>query len=181
MIFILYVNLRLTSFTGNGPVILTATEVDQARVKLPDEALLRWSYSANGEVGISTYLAGHYQMSCLNLIRQFTYVQDEQNGYIDLHGIYQNHKLLNETKAAETLDIAGTAREKVDHCIEILRQRITCSGDITPIPLWHNNGSQSIKDDLDGKHFCRSWTAIQEWAAKRKDIGNHAPTTADVI
>ncbi|KAH6662291.1 hypothetical protein B0J14DRAFT_307939 [Halenospora varia] len=60
-----------------------------------------------------------------------------------------------------------TYRMHIDHCIDYLRQGITCNSDLTPLAyLWEDN--QDGFFPLFGMtRTCRNFEKIQDWSRKR--------------
>lgn len=58
--------------------------------------------------------------------------------------------------------------DHIDHCINMLRQNIMCSSDITPLPyIWDIKKQKSM---VVGKvqRTCRDFDAIRNWALERQ-------------
>lgn len=65
--------------------------------------------------------------------------------------------------------------QKLDHCINHLRQIVQCHGDMTPLPIiWadikeHPNGGRALPD-FDQVHTCRDFTALREWSTEQDQM-----------
>jgi hypothetical protein len=57
--------------------------------------------------------------------------------------------------------------DHIDHCIQSLRESITCSADITPnVWLWEDRYGFNIPR-IDTVHTCRNFQKINDWAEPR--------------
>ncbi|TQW01129.1 tat pathway signal sequence [Cordyceps javanica] len=53
------------------------------------------------------------------------------------------------------------------HCIEVLRESLTCAADVSAIPYrWHHE-TKIAEPDIRSVHMCRNFTKIREWAFGR--------------
>jgi hypothetical protein len=60
------------------------------------------------------------------------------------------------------------AMDHIDHCVEMIRQSLMCSADIT-VDVWAwNEGNQMVNVRADNMHTCRDFEAIRQWAIERK-------------
>lgn len=50
-----------------------------------------------------------------------------------------------------------------DHCIDIIRQSLQCSADMTKIDVVWNEAKHRIVPDLNGEHVCRNFRQLQSW------------------
>ncbi len=54
-----------------------------------------------------------------------------------------------------------------DHCIEALRESLTCSVDVSVVPYrWHPD-TKIAEPDIRSMHMCRNFTKIRDWAFDR--------------
>ncbi|XWW94201.1 hypothetical protein V2A60_002143 [Cordyceps javanica] len=54
-----------------------------------------------------------------------------------------------------------------NHCIEVLRESLTCAADVSAIPYrWHHE-TKIAEPDIRSVHMCRNFTKIREWAFGR--------------
>ncbi|KAJ8218522.1 hypothetical protein LV164_000389 [Aspergillus fumigatus] len=99
----------------------------------------------------SGYNSGYYligldvfhQLHCLDMLRKVLWG-------VDMHDP-------NEEEAMHHLD----------HCIEMIRQSLMCSADIT-VDVWAwNEQKQMVTVRADNMHTCRDFEAIRQWAFER--------------
>lgn len=57
--------------------------------------------------------------------------------------------------------------QHLDHCIQVLRQAIQCSSDITPMVLARDPVSMGAKWVMAARHTCRNFDQIHQWARER--------------
>ncbi|KAL9584052.1 MAG: hypothetical protein Q9212_002351 [Teloschistes hypoglaucus] len=116
-----------------------------------DENVVRLDENQGG--GIFAGLEVYHQMHCLNLIRQYTYPE------------YYRNRSVTFTDPPELL------RTHVDHCIEMLRQKLTCDADVGVIT--HNWVAQRETPwpNFNTLHQCRNWDAVVEWSEKHQAPG----------
>lgn len=58
--------------------------------------------------------------------------------------------------------------EHLDHCIEMIRENLMCSSDITPIPwVWDRTRKEAL---VQGKviRTCRNFDAIRQWGIEHQ-------------
>ena len=62
--------------------------------------------------------------------------------------------------------VRSDSREAVDQCIELLRHRLMCDGDVTPFLLKRIPTDKIRGDgpDLGTKHKCRDYNSLVVWA-----------------
>jgi hypothetical protein len=60
------------------------------------------------------------------------------------------------------------------HCIEIIRQGITCAGDITPYTWIWDEKEEQLRNRIDTPHTCRNFDKIREWASPENYGGEFA-------
>ncbi|KAI0128258.1 hypothetical protein BJ170DRAFT_682055 [Xylariales sp. AK1849] len=76
------------------------------------------------------------------------------------HYIYLEHYYPNLDK-----DQAFTLRRHTEHCLDWLRQYVTCNADTTLIPVhWRAGNPKPVALDW-GKHQCVNWESIESWMA----------------
>ena len=111
------------------------------------------------------YIAGvevFHHLHCLNVVRQFAW-RDQ----------YPEHLVPTLLK----YNTPTVARGHVDHCIETLREALTCNADVTPY-LWYKNvgeGNGPAKEDFQATHKCKRFDRIVDYV---KEIGVDVPTSA---
>src|ERR1700734_3143685 len=77
--------------------------------------------------------------------------------------LHPNHYIMHEPPPLPGLG----SFDHVDHCIQSLRESITCSADITPnVWLWEDKYSFNIPR-IDTVHTCRNFEKIKDWAETR--------------
>ncbi|KAI4247944.1 MAG: hypothetical protein L6R42_009450, partial [Xanthoria sp. 1 TBL-2021] len=89
-----------------------------------------------------------HQLHCLNFIREYT------------------HKDYYESRSPSFTDSPEMVRIHVDHCIEILRQKLTCDADVGVITYnW-----VAVRDlpwpNFNVLHKCRNFEGVVEWSKK---------------
>ncbi|EED83399.1 predicted protein [Postia placenta Mad-698-R] len=86
-----------------------------------------------------------HQLHCLNMLREFTHPEKYSHGEEDPE-LYRNH---------------------IDHCIEMLRQQIMCTGDTGLVTFHWVEGHVSPWPDFNTWHQCRDYEKIMEWRDER--------------
>ncbi|KAI1488071.1 hypothetical protein F5X96DRAFT_647060 [Biscogniauxia mediterranea] len=105
-------------------------------------------------VGLDVFHVLH----CVNMIRKL--LHPEYYSESDMKDINQSHDDFNH----------------IDHCIEYLRQSVTCSVDLTPIPFQWNDAQKLYKPSITGMHTCRNFEVVREWAKERAVVKDWDPT-----
>jgi len=93
---------------------------------------------------MATLEFGH-QMHCLNVIRKHTYLE-----YYD----FEKNWLEKDPEFY---------RIHLDHCIEMLRQLIMCTGDVGLITFDWVEGRDIPYPDFNTVHKCRDFDSLLEW------------------
>ncbi|KAL2060127.1 hypothetical protein VTL71DRAFT_9949 [Oculimacula yallundae] len=109
---------------------------------------------ANATVQIPAEFGGGYfatlevfhNLHCLNLVRMATYME-----YYESKHAFGDHWLRNH----------------VDHCIDMIRQRLTCTADIGLVTAVWVDGYSEPYPDFSTQHQCRNFDKIREWALDR--------------
>ncbi|KAL0934657.1 uncharacterized protein CTRU02_211456 [Colletotrichum truncatum] len=115
----------------------------------------RWARTSSGNLlaGLEVF----HNLHCLNLLRQFVHREEyDYSGDPAFHGD------------------AELVLAHVDHCIEALRIRLQCAGDVTP--FLHTTGAKGIQPDFDSQHRCPKYDRIIEWAKERQIMVNKPAT-----
>lgn len=99
-----------------------------------------------GEHGFRIGLEVFHQLHCLNLLRKVT---------------YKEHY---ESKGGDLSEPPEKLRLHLDHCIEILRMNLMCSGDIGVFTFAMLPGYDDPWPDFNTDHVCRNFDAIKNWA-----------------
>ncbi|KAJ4147382.1 hypothetical protein LMH87_001904 [Akanthomyces muscarius] len=91
-----------------------------------------------------------HQLHCLNMLRQSIYPLRYNSSIVRQDG---------------SIDFLGWAH--LDHCIEALRESLTCSVDVSVVPYrWHPD-TKIAEPDIRSMHMCRNFTKIRDWAFDR--------------
>ena|ERR1700761_7478596 len=53
---------------------------------------------------------------------------------------------------------------QVDHCIESIRQSLTCNADVTALNYRWLPNTKFMQPQLDSPHTCRNFDKIRDWA-----------------
>ncbi|KAM0743194.1 hypothetical protein ACQRIT_003371 [Beauveria bassiana] len=108
-------------------------------------------------------LAVFHQLHCLNKIRQA------------LHPEYYHKKY----PPTEFGDKGALGKVHIDHCLESLRQSITCASDVSPIIWkWHEDKGRAM-EEAAVPHTCRKFDAVYAWANANKAITSFLPEVRD--
>ncbi|KAJ3494300.1 hypothetical protein NLG97_g4167 [Lecanicillium saksenae] len=91
-----------------------------------------------------------HQLHCLNMIRRSIYP-----------------KRYNSSIVREDGSIDFLAWSHLDHCIESLRESLTCNVDISAIPYRWNDETKIAEPNSQNMHMCRNFTKIRDWAFDR--------------
>ncbi|KAJ6785076.1 hypothetical protein PWT90_08530 [Aphanocladium album] len=91
-----------------------------------------------------------HQLHCLNMLRR------------NIYPTRYNSSIVREDGSIDFL-----AWSHLDHCIESIRESLTCSVDISAIPYrWHDE-AKILEPDAQNIHMCRDFTKIRDWAFDR--------------
>lgn len=99
------------------------------------------------------YMAGlevFHHLHCLNMLRKVSY-----------HEHYQDHDIL-------WTDPPDVFRNHIDHCIDMLRQRLMCSADVGLVTHVWVKGYGKPYPDYSTVHQCRDFGGIRDWVLKRQ-------------
>ncbi|CZT18449.1 uncharacterized protein RCC_04294 [Ramularia collo-cygni] len=110
------------------------------------------------------YIAGievFHHLHCLNILRQVAWKDRYPTNLVP--------SLLRHNSPA-------VASKHADHCIETLRQALTCNADVTPY-LWYRRAhvDGTAKEDFAASHKCKNFEKIVEWV---KENGVQVPLEA---
>ncbi|KAF2766844.1 hypothetical protein EJ03DRAFT_329738 [Teratosphaeria nubilosa] len=113
-----------------------------------------------GEGDYLVVISVFHDLHCLDRLRQSTwYFYDEQ---------------WNETYNPFTISRPETYSRDglngiihLDHCINILRQSLQCSSDVTPYVFQWDEKSQEVRAFANVVHTCRNFDSIHDWASQR--------------
>ncbi|KAH7884211.1 hypothetical protein F5I97DRAFT_1813616, partial [Phlebopus sp. FC_14] len=96
-----------------------------------------------------------HQLHCLNMIRQALHPEYYDEAYYANKGSHNPLGIV--VKGHEDFDHLG-------HCIDSLRESLTCSADITPTVWAWDEKEQRTMARLDVMHTCRNYKKILIWA-----------------
>ncbi|KAK0124173.1 hypothetical protein ONS95_009155 [Cadophora gregata] len=116
--------------------------------------LIGKDFRANATVKIPDEFGGGYfatlevfhNLHCLNLVRMATYMEHYEKEHA-----FGDHWLRNH----------------VDHCIDMIRQRLTCTADIGLVTAVWVDGYSEPYPDFSTRHQCRNFEMIRNWAMDR--------------
>ncbi|KZS88506.1 hypothetical protein SISNIDRAFT_459735 [Sistotremastrum niveocremeum HHB9708] len=121
-----------------------------------DQAALlpNWTEPIPGDEGhYVVSLNVFHQLHCLNYLRMALY--PERYGPAEQFG-------------PPLLEGDPTPFDHTDHCVNIIREGITCNADITPDVWQWDERRKMAFPHFDSVHDCRNWDAIVDWAKERK-------------
>ncbi|PPJ53115.1 hypothetical protein CBER1_11780 [Cercospora berteroae] len=93
-----------------------------------------------------------HQLHCLDMIRKAFYPSR-----------YGQWEYLDDG----SVDNFAVTFQHWEHCIETLRQTLMCHGDISPLRYRINVLNGILGPDLAGRHTCRNFSKILDWARSR--------------
>ncbi|KAI5855374.1 hypothetical protein BZA05DRAFT_334278, partial [Tricharina praecox] len=169
-----YKNLRFSS----GPWVKTPYKgaptpaIDEAwnaivplyLIRIPAAAIPHLNKSATAATfpGSSDYLGtvdAFHQLHCVNLVRKYTYA----DYYKDIDIAWR--------------DPPDMLRTHVDHCIDVLRQKIMCDADVSVITYSWVEGREHVLPDFSNTHRCRNFDKVRDWVLENKmDMGSREIT-----
>ena len=124
-----------------GAMSITSDEVE--RLGKDPTLVVKWPEEAGGGHVASVEVFHH--LHCLNFIRKSTY------------RAYYNDKDISFTESEAKI------RRHQDHCIDMIRQAIMCTGDVGLMTYnWVKDNSQPYPD-FDTNHRCRNFDRLLEW------------------
>ncbi|KAL2011330.1 hypothetical protein VTN00DRAFT_4048 [Thermoascus crustaceus] len=94
-----------------------------------------------------------HQLHCVNLIRQYT--------YLDYYSRPENRPVAFGDKNQ-------TLRLHIDHCIDMLRQVVQCNGDVGIVTSSWVKGHDGPYPDFSVWHKCRRWQPLMDYTVKHK-------------
>ncbi|KAJ6149819.1 Protein of unknown function DUF3328 [Penicillium samsonianum] len=99
-------------------------------------------YGGGAEANVEVF----HQLHCLNLIRQYTYLDSYE---VPPEGFQRSPEM---------------SRIHVDHCIETLRIHLMCAGDVTPVLVRLDESKPlGAEADFSTHHKCRRFNKLTEW------------------
>ncbi|KAJ4470470.1 hypothetical protein J3R30DRAFT_3711809 [Lentinula aciculospora] len=93
---------------------------------------------------------------------------DEDNYIVTLEVFHQLHCLNLLRKSLYPDHYPTSLVNHLDHCIDILRQALTCTVDINPLSWYWYEPRKATETKLDGAHKCIDFEKIQEWAYEHR-------------
>ncbi|KZT38257.1 hypothetical protein SISSUDRAFT_1033565 [Sistotremastrum suecicum HHB10207 ss-3] len=126
--------------------------VGMTRIPNEDAAkMANWTERIAGDESHSlVVLEVFHQLHCLNHLRKA--LSPERYGHMHL--------------GEPILEGDPTPFDHSDHCINILRESVMCNADITPNVFQWSDPKRQVFPHFDNVHTCRSFDAINEWAAE---------------
>ncbi|KAF9063608.1 hypothetical protein BDP27DRAFT_1231783, partial [Rhodocollybia butyracea] len=100
-----------------------------------------------------------------NLVHKTVRIPGDEEYYItSLEVFHQLHclNLLRKSLYPEYYPL--TPVDHLDHCVDTLRQALTCTVDISPLSWKWDERLHITEPQLNGTHQCMNFTKIQEWA-----------------
>ncbi|PLB53919.1 hypothetical protein P170DRAFT_344221 [Aspergillus steynii IBT 23096] len=97
-----------------------------------------------------------HQLHCLNRIRMGLWGRDTALRYPD------------SIDSIDHFNHTDMSMEHTGHCIDVIRQSLMCSADISVVPwTWHTE-AKVVRPHDNSTHTCRNFGAIQKWAKDRQ-------------
>ncbi|KAL4938419.1 hypothetical protein BDV06DRAFT_56530 [Aspergillus oleicola] len=143
------------TYAEGGLVRLTQDEVERVNAS---EFAAEYTEDMGGG-----YIAGvevFHQLHCLNMLRQAT--------YWDYYA----------PRRVEWGKDPGTLRYHLDHCIDILRQKLICDADVGMITYVWAKGWKQAFPDFSTIHKCRPYSKVLDWA--RENYVHASRNIADI-
>ncbi|KAK1751709.1 hypothetical protein QBC47DRAFT_433713 [Echria macrotheca] len=134
-------------------------ENEYRRMKNETERVPIPGYENEYVVGLDVF----HQLHCLNVIRKGFYPGRYNNSLKNPDGTVNYGEWMH-----------------VDHCIESIRQSITCSSDVSPVLFQWLKSKQINLPHLELVHRCRNFDKIKDWAFERfVDLGDRRQHVQD--
>ncbi|KAK2050890.1 hypothetical protein LY76DRAFT_529575 [Colletotrichum caudatum] len=136
------------------PSVIIPTERIPSLNRSVEQGFLRAPSSSptSGYVAVTEVF---HQLHCINVLRQYVW----QDSYPE--GLLPTLLKFNSPEVA---------REHADHCVETLRQAVTCNSDVTPFLIYQKKRSPgsgpSLEEDFGGFHKCRRFDKLLDWVNK---------------
>ncbi|EFQ24893.1 uncharacterized protein GLRG_00037, partial [Colletotrichum graminicola M1.001] len=103
----------------------------------------------SGYVGV---IEVFHQLHCINVLRQYAWKDSYPEGLLPTLLKYNSPEV---------------ARQHADHCIETLRQAVTCNSDVTPFLIYQKEpspgGGRGLDEDFGAFHKCRRFDKLLDW------------------
>ncbi|OCK99890.1 uncharacterized protein K441DRAFT_535822 [Cenococcum geophilum 1.58] len=121
--------------------------------------------AVDGKGGYHAAIDVFHQLHCLNLIRQYTWID-----------YYRTHSRIVSTPLPFKDSEIGI-RMHLDHCIETLRLTLMCHGDTTPLLVIDDPELPiGVGADFSSHHKCRNFEVLRKWT-KGNQIQPTVPNT----
>lgn len=126
---------------------ISISDADMSKIHRPADADAFVRAQAPLAPGFIAGIEVFHHLHCLNLIRQFTWLDH----YDSIpQGLSATDHVMN--------------RMHVDHCIETIRLALQCNADITPyLVRRQDDRTLGAKSDFNAWHRCKSWNGIGQW------------------
>jgi len=109
-------------------------------------SLVRFKEEDGG--GYMASVAAIHQLHCLNMLRKYTYneyYKDKDEAFTVRPDIFRTH---------------------LDHCVELIRQKLMCNSDVGVITNEWVDGWDLPYPDFNTVHKCRNYEKVLDWAYK---------------
>ncbi|KAF8244399.1 hypothetical protein K440DRAFT_558936, partial [Wilcoxina mikolae CBS 423.85] len=140
-----------TSIT-NGQII-RIQEGDFAMLNKTAASAVQLSKTQGG--GYMASVEVFHQLHCLDIIRKFTYRE-----------YYQDRDPMFHKSNQEEL----VHHKVIDHCVDILRQFLMCTGDVGLITYHKLEGRKNPMPDFSTMHKCRKFDDIVNWVEEHRVV-----------
>ncbi|KAK3315706.1 hypothetical protein B0H66DRAFT_269811 [Apodospora peruviana] len=156
----------------SGVILISKEDAAQADIDPAKHAY--WDNPAAGLEGYPVGIEALHQVHCLNLLRQ--------NLYYNVDFVRKNCAALGCHAEHEPEEYA---RYHIDHCIELLRERLMCTADIGIVPLVWLGMDGRTTGDMKREHVCRDYDAVRmffvENAVRMPEPGVVQPKNGDYV
>ncbi|MCJ1235720.1 hypothetical protein MMC14_003691 [Varicellaria rhodocarpa] len=116
------------------------------------------SFLPNEGGGYLASLAVNHQLHCVHFLWQQT------------HQEYYWDDPKHDTRPSN--NISGIVREHIDHCADILRQKIMCDADTGVILYNWVKGYPSPYPNFNTRHKCRNFDDVLQWAVENQEANS---------
>ncbi|OKL63125.1 hypothetical protein UA08_01259 [Talaromyces atroroseus] len=100
-------------------------------------------------------LAATHQIHCVNSLRKGLWFNYKH--YMDVHD--------------ELFSDNNSPAEHLIHCVEMLRNAVMCSGDVSVITYNWKPGHEAPKANFKSVHSCQKWDKLEEWRTMHNVTG----------
>ncbi|KAF2790399.1 hypothetical protein K505DRAFT_340463 [Melanomma pulvis-pyrius CBS 109.77] len=140
--------------TANEIIFVSKEDAKQSDID-PD----RHAYWDNPDMGFLGYPVGievHHQLHCLDMIRKNLYYN------ID----FTREKLQKTCVTPKCVGSEEFRELHIDHCVDYLRNRLTCTADVGLVPLIWVGMDGETTVDMARIHSCRNFDAVLRYSKK---------------